>query len=67
MILGLVYSVVRSLLDLLFLCRKSEAALQAEVLALLRRVPCARNTSWPTSNVIRLAIAGLVDRTPRTT
>jgi len=34
MILGLVYSVVRSLLDFLVLCRKSEAALQIEVLAL---------------------------------
>ena len=34
MILGLFYSIVRSLLDLLVLCRKSEAALQIEVLAL---------------------------------
>ena len=34
MILGLVYSIVRSLLDLLVLCRKTEAALQIEVLAL---------------------------------
>ena len=34
MILGLFYSIVRSLLDLLVLCRKTEAALQIEVLAL---------------------------------
>ena len=34
MILGLVYSIVRSLLDLLVICRKTEAALQIEVLAL---------------------------------
>ena len=34
MILGLLYSIVRSLLDLLVLCRKTEAALQIEVLAL---------------------------------
>ena len=33
-ILGLVYTVVRSLLDLLSLCRKTEATLQIEVLAL---------------------------------
>ena len=34
MILGLLYSIVRSLLDLLVLCQKTEAALQIEVLAL---------------------------------
>src|SRR5215467_2232785 len=34
MILGLLYSIVRSVLDLLVLCRKTEAALQIEVLAL---------------------------------
>jgi putative transposase len=34
MILGLFYPIVRSLLDLLVLCRKTEAALQIEVLAL---------------------------------
>ena len=34
MILGLLYSIVRSLLDLLVLWRKTEAALQIEVLAL---------------------------------
>jgi putative transposase len=34
MILGLVYTVVRSLLDLLAFCRKTEATLQIEVLAL---------------------------------
>ncbi len=34
MILGLVYTVVRSLLDLLALCRATEATLQVEVLAL---------------------------------
>jgi putative transposase len=34
MILGLFYFIVRSLLDLLVLCRKTEAALQIEVLAL---------------------------------
>ncbi len=34
MLLGLLYSVVRSLLELLVLCRKTEATLQIEVLAL---------------------------------
>jgi putative transposase len=34
MVLGLLYNLVRSLLDLLVLCRKTEAALQIEVLAL---------------------------------
>ncbi len=34
MSLGLLYSIVRSLLDLLVFCRKTEAALQIEVLAL---------------------------------
>jgi putative transposase len=34
MILGLVYSIVRSMVDLLVLYRKTEAALRIEVLAL---------------------------------
>src|SRR5215472_7923789 len=43
MVLGLLYSIVRSVLDLPVLCRKTEAALQIEVLALrhqLRVLEC---------------------------
>ncbi len=38
MILGLLYSLVRSLLDLVVLCQKSDAALQVEVLALRQQL-----------------------------
>ncbi len=47
MILGHVYSVVRSLLDLLVLCLRSKAALRIEVLALRHQVPRPRTTGPP--------------------